>query len=99
MKASVFRRNTTLTLKWDVGIGSAQTVSVLTDELGSFSRQIVIYQHDFLGPRHVIVADPPTRWPMPVSRRPYLVAAAPIQPPFSADDTAVPSPEPVIFQR
>jgi hypothetical protein len=94
-----FPPNTTLTLKWDIGIGTSQTFSVVTDELGNFSRQMVIYQHDFLGLRHVTVQEPTNPLAYTDLTAPYLVAAAPIQPPFSSDDTGSPPPSPVIFQR
>ena len=94
-----FPPNASLVLKWDTGIGASQPVTVQTDAQGYFSRQLLIFQHDFLGVRHVTVATPDNATAYPGVTATYLVAAAPIQPPFSADNESVPSPEPVIFQR
>src|SRR5262249_37741752 len=95
-----FPANTSLVLKWDTGIGAGQPFTVISDDQGRFTRQLVIFKQDFLGLRHVTVADPKDEQTYAiVPPAPYLVAAAPIQPPFSADEESVPSPEPVILQR
>jgi hypothetical protein len=94
-----FTALTTLTLQWDLGIGASQPVTVQTDETGYFRVELVVYQHDFLGLRHVTVVDPANPTLYTELAQPYLVAVAPIQPPFSADGDQQPPPDPVIFQR
>jgi hypothetical protein len=94
-----FPANTDLTLKWDFGISAGQTVPVKTDGLGNFSRQMLIFQHDFLGLRHVTVQQPTDPEAFTTKIATYLVAAAAFQPPFSADEGIIAAPEPVIMQR
>lgn len=90
---------TTLTLHWDVGITAGQPVTVQTDEFGYFRQQVLIFQHDFLGLRHVTVQQPDNPLAYTDMDVPYLVAAAPLQPPFSDDETFEPPSDPVILQR
>jgi hypothetical protein len=95
-----FRPLATLTVQWDVGIGAHQPVTVQTDATGYFRVELVVYQHDFLGVRHVTVVDPSNPAAYTNLAQPYLVAEAPIQPPFSPDEATPQSPPgPVILQR
>jgi hypothetical protein len=95
-----FKPLTSLVLQWDLGIGAHQPTTVLTDEFGYFRSELVVFQHDFLGLRHVTVTDPTNPEAYTDLLQPYLVAAAAIQPPFSADEPSAGSaPDPVIFQR
>jgi len=95
-----FKPLATLTLQWDFGIGANQPVTVQTDEGGYFRCELLVYQHDYLGLRHVTVVDPTNPAAYTDRAQPYLVAAAAIQPPFSSDETTAGNPlDPVILQR
>jgi hypothetical protein len=87
---SDFAPNSSLWLRWSRGIGAATPITVQTDAAGSFSRQVLIFNSDFLGPRQldVTIAGSATLLltPPPI----YDVTPDTVSPPFSlADDPFV----------
>jgi hypothetical protein len=93
-----FPPNATLLLHWDYGIGASQPISVQTDQDGNFTRQIVIFAHDFMGLRHLTVEQPDNPSAFSTIVVSYLVSAGTVSPPFTIDNPFGP-PDPVVFRR
>lgn len=51
-----FPPNTELVIEWSVGINERRAASVVTDGLGSFRTQVLLFHHDIEGPRDLIVS-------------------------------------------
>jgi len=76
---------TNLELFWDRGIDAGQAILVQTDVNGAFSRPVMVYRSDFVGPRRMSVlnpADPEAYLELYVD---YLVVLSPLAPPFAGN--------------
>jgi len=76
---------TNLELSWDRGIDAGKAISVQTDLNGGFTRPVMVYRSDFVGPRRMIVvnpADPEAYLELYVD---YLVVLSPMAPPFAGN--------------
>jgi hypothetical protein len=95
---SGFSPNSDLLLQWSRGIGAATPLTVHTDATGSFTRQLLIFNTDFLGPRQLLVmlaGGAPAAAPAT-----YNVTPATVSPPFSlADDPFVLPGSTIVFRR
>jgi hypothetical protein len=85
-------------LRWDYGIGAGRPISVLTDQNGNFSRQLVIFQHDFTGPRKLTVQLPGDPLAFNDLEAPYSVTVGTVTPPFVVDNPFGP-PDPIVIRR
>jgi len=79
-----FRPNATIGLRWSRGIGSSRTIDVTADADGAFSRQVLIFHHDFAGVRELNVeaSDDPFAADVSVS---FVVVPGSGSPPVFAD--------------
>ena len=93
-----FPAQTTLELEWDFGIGASQPIKVQTDDNGNFSRQVMVFQHDFTGPRNITVRDPANQTAYADLLAPYLVVVGTVIPPFVTDNPFGPS-DPIVIRR
>ena len=89
---------TTLELEWDHGIGANQPIKVQTDDNGSFSRQVMVFQHDFTGPRNMTVHNPADPTAYTDLLAPYLVVMGTVIPPFVTDNPFG-APDPIVIRR
>jgi hypothetical protein len=92
VEGSGFAPNSSLALRRSRGIGAAKPLTVVTDATGNFSRQVLIFNSDFLGPRQLLIAlasGAPVALSVPTT---YVVTPLTVSPPFSlaADPFALP---------
>jgi hypothetical protein len=95
--------STDLYLHWDRGIGRSTPIKVTTDGSGTFEKQILVFRHDFLGPRTMTIGstiDPLDPQPIPDVSATLLVVAGNGTPPaydlFGGNSAPV---EPIINRR
>jgi hypothetical protein len=80
-----FKPNSGLALRWSRGIGAAIPLNVVTDANGNFSRQVLIFNSDFVGPRQLLIAladGGPVALSTPTT---YVVTPLTVSPPFSLE--------------
>ena len=95
-----FRPDTDLMLRWTRGIGAITPVTVHTDAAGSFSRQVLIFNSDFLGPRQLDVTLGGGGAPLLAAPPTFDVTPGTVSPPFSlADDPFVLPGSTIVFRR
>jgi hypothetical protein len=58
VQGSGFPPGSTVDLQWSYGIGAGQPIEVTAGADGSFDRQVLIFQHDFTGPRQMTAGTP-----------------------------------------
>jgi hypothetical protein len=83
VEGSGFAPNSSLVLRWSRGIGAANPLTVVTDANGNFSRQVLIFNSDFVGPRQLLIAlanGAPVALSTPTT---YVVTPLTVSPPFS----------------
>jgi hypothetical protein len=95
-----FPPNVDILLRWSLGIDAGRPTVAHSDANGDFSRQVLIFNSDFIGPRELSVelaGNPPALAAvLPVE---YRVTAGTVSPPFSLRDNPFAAPGATIVIR
>jgi hypothetical protein len=76
-----FGSRTTVNLSWDYGIDAGQPIQVVSGTDGSFEQQVLIFAHDFSGPREMTAGTPANPNAFPDANADLLVTAGQGLPP------------------
>ena len=67
-------------VQWDRGISTQRATGVVGAD-GTVAIQVLVFHHDLLGPRQLLVSPTPGGQQFTATQLPFLVVAAPLQPP------------------
>jgi hypothetical protein len=95
-----FPPNAEILLRWSLGIDASQPTLAHSDANGDFSRQVLIFNSDFIGPRQMSVALAKDALALAaVLPAEYRVTAGTVSPPFSLQDDPFAAPGATIVIR
>jgi hypothetical protein len=92
-----FRPNATVSLQWSRGIGSTRTIDLVADADGAFSRQILLFHHDFSGARSLAVVSSDDQFATGVTVQ-FTVVPGRGSPP-AIGDPGLPGAPPIVIRR
>jgi hypothetical protein len=94
-----FRPGAQVSLRWDRGIGSTRTIDVVADADGAFSRQVLIFPHDFLGVRQLLVASTDDQFATDITAEFLVVAGRGSPPAFVVGGRSPDLPGQIVIRR
>lgn len=94
-----FEPGATVDLFWSAGIGANRPIEVVAGTDGSFDRQVLIFAHDFEGPRDMSAGTPANPQAFPDATAGLLVTTGPGLPPSLNVFGGSPSDQPPIILR